>query len=239
MDIRTTQVTPDIWMLEFAVGQAYALRLRGGSGWAMVDAGLPGHAERILDTLAGLGAAPGELREIVITHAHMDHVGSAAELAAATGARILAGAGDAAVIRGEAPEPPPVLQEWEVPIFESVGESLGDIPRTLQAPCRVDRELGEGDTLDWGEEARVIHLPGHTAGSVGVHLPSSGVLFTGDTIANAGQLTPGVFNTDRQGVLTSFRRQASLSDVDIACFGHGTPIVGGAGEALRGAAGEA
>lgn len=227
MDI--SPVTDRIRMLRFTVGQAYALSLPGG-GWSLVDAGLPGHAEEILDALGGLGAAPGDLRDIVLTHAHVDHTGSAAGLAAATGARVLAGAADAPVIRGDAPGPEPVLQDWEIPVFAAVHANL---PLPHEAPpCRVDVELADGDTLDWGEEVRVVHVPGHTPGSIALHLPSSGVLFTGDTIANVQQLMPGVFNLDHELMLTSFRRQAEL-DVETVCFGHGDPIVGGAGAALR------
>ncbi|MEU4211533.1 MBL fold metallo-hydrolase [Streptomyces sp. NPDC026206] len=230
-----TQVTPSLWMFTFTAGQAYAVRMPGGAGWALVDTGLPEHAERILDALADLGARPGDLKEIVLTHSHMDHTGSAAALAAATGARVLAGAADAPVIRGEIPEPPPVLEEWEVPLYESVHAALADVPPVT--PCRVDRELGEGDVLDWGEEVRVLAVPGHTAGSVALHLTSSGVLFTGDTIANVQQLMPGVFNVDRQQAVASFHRQAAL-DVQTACFGHGAPLTVGAGAALRAAAGQ-
>ncbi|MEU3350556.1 MBL fold metallo-hydrolase [Streptomyces sp. NPDC037389] len=228
--IETSQVTPNIWMMTFAVGQAYAVRLPGAEGWALVDTGLPGHAERILDELARLGARPEDVREIVLTHFHVDHVGSAAELAEATGARVLAGAGDAAVIRGALQGPPPVLEDWEVPLFESVQPGLVGVPPVR--PCRVDRELGEGDVLEWGEEVRVVPVPGHTEGSTALHLTRSGVLFTGDTIANAGELMLGVFNVDRPRAVASFRRQSTLG-VQTACFGHGTPIVGGAGEALK------
>ncbi|MFF4155477.1 MBL fold metallo-hydrolase [Streptomyces sp. NPDC001678] len=216
-------------MMTFSVGQSYAVRLPGAEGWALVDTGLPGHAERILDELAKLGARPEDVREIVLTHSHIDHVGSAADLAAATGARVLAGAGDAAVIRGAVPEPP-VLEDWEVPIYESVQTGLVGVPAAR--PCRVDRELGEGDVLDWGEEVRVVPVPGHTEGSTALHLTRSGVLFTGDTIANVGELMLGVFNVDRPRAVASFRRQSTLG-VQTACFGHGTPIVGGAGEALK------
>ncbi len=232
LKVETSQVTPNIWMLNFVVGQAYAVRW--SDGWALVDTGLPDRAEPVLDALAGLGARPEDVRDIVLTHSHIDHSGSAADLAAATGARVLAGAGDAAVVRGELPEPPPVLEEWEVPIFESVQATLGELA-TLRRPCRIDRELVDGDTLDWGEEVRVVAVPGHTAGSVALHLTSSGVLFTGDTIANVQEVMLGVFNTDRQQAIASFHRQAAL-DVQTACFGHGAPIVGGAGEALRAAA---
>ncbi|WP_414169542.1 MBL fold metallo-hydrolase [Streptoverticillium reticulum] len=229
MDI--TPVIDRIWMLRFPVGQAYALRL-ADAGWALVDTGLPGYADEILDALGSLGAAPEDLRDIVLTHAHFDHTGSAAGLAAATGARVLAGAADAPVVRGDAPGPEPVLRDWEIPVFEAV-HAHANLPLPHAAPpCPVDVELADGDTLDWGEEARVVHVPGHTPGSIALHLPSSGVLFTGDTIANVQQLMPGVFNLDQEKTLASFRRQAEL-DVETACFGHGDPIVGGAGAALR------
>ncbi|MEU7167277.1 MBL fold metallo-hydrolase [Streptomyces morookaense] len=218
-----THVTDRIGMLRFPVGQAYAVRLPAG-GWALVDTGLPGYADEIL------AALDGDVRDIVLTHAHFDHTGSAAALAAATGARVLAGAADAPVVRGTAPGPEPVLQDWEIPVFEAVHANL-PLPHTAP-PCPVDVELVDGDTLDWGEEVRVVHVPGHTPGSIALHLPSSGVLFTGDTIANVQQLMPGVFNVDHEQVLASFRRQAEL-DVETACFGHGDPIVGGAGAALR------
>ncbi|GHF66292.1 MBL fold metallo-hydrolase [Streptomyces mashuensis] len=227
------EVTPGIWMLTFAAGQAYVLRR--AHGWMLVDTGLPAHAGDVLDALAGLGAGPRDVRDIVLTHSHLDHAGSAADLADATGARVLAGAADAPVIRGDVPEPPPVLEEWEVPLYEEVHARIGIPPRTPVRPCRVDRELGEGDVLDWDEEVRVVEVPGHTAGSIALHLTRSGVLFTGDTIANMGGISPSVFHVDRPRAVASFLRQATLH-VDTACFGHGAPLVGGAGEALREAA---
>lgn len=220
-------------MFTFAVGQSYAVRRRDGAGWALVDAGLPGNERPVLEALARLGARPEDVKDIVLTHFHVDHRGSAAALAAATGARVLAGAPDAPVIRGEVPEPPPVLEDWEVALWESVQSGLADVPPA--GPCRVDVELADGDVLDWGEEVRVVAVPGHTDGSIALHLTSSGVLFTGDTIAGVPHVMLGVFNTDRRRALESFRRQAEL-DVQTACFGHGAPVVGGAGQALREAA---
>ncbi|MCQ4046143.1 MBL fold metallo-hydrolase [Streptantibioticus rubrisoli] len=223
--METVQLTTDIWMLRFAVGQAYAVRI--ADGFALVDCGAAGAERDILAALSGLGARPQDLRQIVLTHSHNDHAGSAAALVAATGATVAAGAADAPVIRGTVPEPPPVLLDWERPIFDSVAATVPPMP-----PCRVDRELADGDLLDWGVAARVLHIPGHTAGSVAVHLPDAGVVFTGDTVANVERLMLGVFNVDREQAAQSFRRIAEL-DVDIACFGHGEPILQGAGDALR------
>jgi glyoxylase-like metal-dependent hydrolase (beta-lactamase superfamily II) len=222
-----SQLTDCVWMLRFRVGQAYILRLP--HGYALIDCGWAGAEQQILDALAGVGGAPGDLRGILLTHGHPDHYGSAAALVEATGAQVLAGAADAPVIRGHATMPDPVLLDWERPIHEvnSVGPAA--------PPVRVDRELSDGDTLDWGVPARVVHVPGHTPGSIALHLPSSGILFAGDTIANVGRLIPGAFHIDARQAVESFRKQAAL-DVDTACFGHGDPLTTGAGATLRAAA---
>ena len=96
----------------------------------------------------------------------------------------------------------------------------------------VDRELVDGDMLDFGGGAEILAIPGHTEGSIAIHLPSHGVLFTGDTIANVGSVMLGTFNQDRAQTVASFRRLATL-DVETACFGHGEPIASGAGTKLR------
>ena len=167
----------------------------------------------------------------MLTHAHVDHCGSAAELRASTAAPVLAGAGDAAVIRSEADMAPPVLEDWEKPILERVSVGLPD----TAPPVPVDRDLVDGDVLDFGGGAEVLAIPGHTQGSIAIHLPRHGVLFTGDTIANVGTVMLGTFNQDRAQTVASFRRLAAL-DIEAACFGHGEPITSDAGDRIREAA---
>jgi glyoxylase-like metal-dependent hydrolase (beta-lactamase superfamily II) len=58
------------------------------------------------------------------------------------------------------------------------------------------------------------------------------VLFTGDTVANVGNLMLGTFNQDRARTVASFQRLAAL-DVETGCFGHGEPITTAAGDRLR------
>ncbi|WP_234783580.1 MBL fold metallo-hydrolase [Mycolicibacterium celeriflavum] len=164
----------------------------------------------------------------MLTHGHVDHTGSAAELRESTGATVMAGAGDAAAIRAGAAVAPPVFEEWEVPIHERVAAGL---PAAAD-PVPVDRELHDGDVLDFGGGAEILSVPGHTEGSIAIHLPRHGVLLTGDTIANVGTVMLGTFNQDRARTVASFRRLAAL-DVDTACFGHGEPIVSDAGARLR------
>ena len=89
--------------------------------------------------------------------------------------------------------------------------------------------------LDVAGGAYVIATPGHTDGSIAVYLPTHDILFTGDTIANVGEVTLGVFNLDRARTIESFR---ALADIDsrTACFGHGDPIDVDAAAHLRRAA---
>jgi glyoxylase-like metal-dependent hydrolase (beta-lactamase superfamily II) len=99
-------------------------------------------------------------------------------------------------------------------------------------PVPVDRELVDGDVLDFDGGAEILAIAGHTDGSIAIHLPSDGVLFTGDTIANVGTVMLGTFNQDRARIVVSFHRLATL-DIETACFGHGEPIPSDAGHRIR------
>jgi glyoxylase-like metal-dependent hydrolase (beta-lactamase superfamily II) len=133
---------------------------------------------------------------------------------------------DAPVIRGDQPETPPNLTEFERPIAEAV------MPRVPQArPVAVDREVEDGDTTTGG--GVIVGVPGHTPGSIALLVPDRRVLFTGDTIAfHEGTPILGVFNIDREEAIRSVRKQAQL-DFDAVCFGHGDPIATDAGERIR------
>ncbi|MEL5959390.1 MBL fold metallo-hydrolase [Streptomyces sp. CLV115] len=228
------QVTPTVWQLAFPVGHVHFVRLP--DGYALIDTAVPGSAPAILDALKRLGGRPEDLRHIVLTHSHIDHMGSAADLVGATGARVLAGAMDAPVIRGTAPEPQPVYTSPEHVLHEQItaGFAEADVRPPRHVP--VDVELHDGDTIDgWGEPVHVLHVPGHTPGSIALHLPSSGVLFPGDNIATAeGRAILGPFNVDREQAVASFRRLASL-DVETLCVPHGEPVPKGASAVLRAA----
>lgn len=216
-------------MLRFPIGQAYLWQ--DGEGLTLIDAGNVESAAGIEEAIRSLGLLPERLERIVLTHCHRDHVGAAGELAARWGARVLAHRLDAPVIRGERPVPEPVLLDWEIPLYAH-GMTVPEAP-----PTRVDRELEDGDALGFGDGAYVVHAPGHTDGSIGVHLPRHGVLFAGDCIAAVGPLMLGVFNVDRARAIDSFHHLAGLAP-SIACFGHGDPLTVDTAAALAKAAAE-
>ncbi|MEV7544717.1 MBL fold metallo-hydrolase [Streptomyces sp. NPDC089915] len=224
------EVLPNrLHMLRFPIGQAYLWQDRSGEALTLVDSGPAGAADAIEGAMRSLGLAPERLERIVLTHCHRDHVGSAGELAARLGAEALAHRLDAPVVRGERPVPEPVLLDWEIPLYAH-GLTVPEAP-----PTPVDRELEDGEVLPFGGGAVVVHSPGHTPGSIGVHLPEHGVLFTGDCVAGVGEVMPGVFNTDRAQAVASFHRLAALAPA-VACFGHGDPRTEDTARALREAA---
>ncbi|BAU81526.1 metallo-beta-lactamase-like protein [Streptomyces laurentii] len=221
---------PQLHLLRFPIGQAYLWR--DGEDSTLIDAGWAGSAAAIETGLREAGLDPSRLRRIVLTHAHRDHVGAAGELADRFGAEILAHPLDAPIIRGELPVPEPDLLDWERPLYEH-GLTVPVAP-----PTRVDRELADGEVLDFGDGAVVVHTPGHTPGSLAVHLPRHGVLFTGDTVASVPDVMFGVFHVDRAAALASMRRLAALRP-SVLCCGHGDPVTTDTAERLARAAEQA
>jgi glyoxylase-like metal-dependent hydrolase (beta-lactamase superfamily II) len=225
MDAPTPRpVAPGVSWLEFPLGHVYLWDW--GDGLTVIDTGVPGSAEAILGAVASLGRRPADVTEIVLSHFHYDHTGSAAELARRTGARVLAHPADAPVIRGQQPGAPPRLTELERPLAEMVVGDLASLPGPPAPPVEVDQEVQDGDRTAGG--GLIVAVPGHTPGSIALLVPHLGVLFTGDTIASSdGMPILGPFNIDRLAAIDSVRKQARLS-FEVACFGHGAPLVGGA-----------
>ncbi len=141
-------------MLRTPLVQAYAVR--HSDGFDLIDASVAGQDDSILAALAGIaGSRPEDvtIADVLLTHAHDDHTGSASALADRTGARVLAPAADAPVIEGVAPAPPPELRDWEIPIYE---QTLPQVPPA--PPVSVDVRVGHGAPLvgDAGARLRAV-----------------------------------------------------------------------------------
>jgi glyoxylase-like metal-dependent hydrolase (beta-lactamase superfamily II) len=229
------EIIPNVHLIPGMRGANAYLLL--GDPLTLVDTGMPGSEGAILGYIECLDLAAADLGRIVITHHHLDHVGGLAALQRRTGAQVLAHPGDAPFISGVQPPPPAqsavmrLLFRLLAPVF----------PQADPAP--VDATLQDGDRLDTFAPpsagllggATVVHVPGHTPGSIALHFPSERLLICGDVINHRGSQLgppPKPFTADMDQALASLRRLAGL-EFDVLCPGHGLPLVGGAGEAVR------
>jgi glyoxylase-like metal-dependent hydrolase (beta-lactamase superfamily II) len=195
-----------------------------GRAPVLVDTGVPGSGAKILQRIAEHGIDPDDITAIVVTHAHIDHFGSAAELHRTTGAPVLAHRADAgqyAIGRIREPYLPTgrfgrVLNR--LPAFHADAEPF--VPQLLiDSPTALH---------DFGVDARIMPTPGHTAGSVSV-LTDAGDLVAGDLVAGSflGMLARRPanppFHDDPVGNLASLRAMLALNPTAIH-VGHGGPL---------------
>jgi glyoxylase-like metal-dependent hydrolase (beta-lactamase superfamily II) len=164
--------------------------LIGVHGCVLVDAGLPGSERKIERALRQRGLGWHDIKLIAITHAHVDHAGSAASLRALSGAPIVAHAGDLDYYLRKKPMRF-CATGWFGHLFLRMGLILQ--PYT---PFTPDLLLQAGEALDlapYGLDGWVRHTPGHTAGSLSVEL-ASGDAMVGDLLAS-GILLGGIVRT--------------------------------------------
>jgi glyoxylase-like metal-dependent hydrolase (beta-lactamase superfamily II) len=210
------------------LGGVAVFLIDASDGVTVIDAGMPDKVERIMSGIRSIGRMPTDVNHVLITHYHNDHVGSLADLAESVRARVWAPRGDAEIIRdgGRAPS----MEHRGV-----LGTMLSRVMRPVeQRPNPVDHEVSEGEEVPVAGGIRVLDSPGHTGGHVAYLWPhGDGVLFAGDAASNIfGRLDVMPVCEDFEVAERSF---AALGghDYNAAGFGHGKPIVSGAGDALR------
>ena len=202
----------------------------------IVDAGVA--TERAFDALvsglAGHGLAPGDIKRIVLTHKHIDHIGNAWRIREQSAAEIFIHESEVEALRDVDPSGEEFgglvrerLLDWNVP-----AAVLPDTSQTFQwaiEPADAT-QLADGMRLPTAEgELEVIHTPGHTLGSVCLRFGQS--LFSGDHVLP--DISPNIGGGDmrRRGLLehyfNSLRKIAGLVGDGVQVFpGHGMPFSG-------------
>lgn len=214
--------------------------LEGSDGIRIVDPGWSGEANLLAlrTSLVGLGFVLDDIREVIATHHHPDHLGIAPRLRELVGARIVMSADERAVlahqVRPQRRDPELYrrqLEGWGVPAGRR-----DDMVRSLTAgPPQItdvepDAVVVDGDELDWsGHALRVVMTPGHTDGHLCLVDVDRAVVYTGDHVLpgiNSG-LGLGTLG-DRNALADYLGSLARLAPYDdwLALPGHERPFEG-------------
>lgn len=196
-------------------------------GITLIDAGLPGHWSDLIRELESIGRPLADVRGLVLTHGDSDHIGFAERLRRETGAPVYIHADDAHRARtGEKPKTPMGPAR--------LGATLGFFTYGLRKNALRTRyvqgvaEVSDGDVLDLPGAPVVIGMPGHSPGSIAVHVPIAEAVFVGDALTTRHVLTgregaqPAPFTDEPARALASLDRLAPLN-ASWVLPGHGAP----------------
>ncbi|GAA2434126.1 MBL fold metallo-hydrolase [Streptomyces macrosporus] len=217
--------------------------VKEGDAVTLVDTGYPEDRESLLASLAAVGADPGAVAAVLITHAHSDHIGSAEFLRAEYGTPVLAHREEVPHVRRD------VLQQVSVGRILANGWRPGVLPWAVHAlrsggkretPVAEPREFPSAGPLDLPGRPVPVHTPGHTDGHSAYHLPDAGILITGDALVSGHptsplrgpHLLPRMFHHDRARALASLAALEEL-DADVLLPGHGPVHRGSPRAAVR------
>ena len=230
------EISPGVHRIENVTGSNAVLLV--DEQMAVVDTGISGNGEAIVDYIRKIGRSPSDLRWILVTHFHFDHSGSAAELHDLTDAEVVAHKnetetgpdGKFLLIKGDEGESPPIWYRWAQ---RGVGRTRvrRDIHDTF-----VDTTVDDGDVIPILGGMRIIHTPGHTPGSICPILEGPQVLFLGDSVLNnVDRLSrPLMWDRRKRRTLDSSLHMLRELEAHVACFGHGPPLTEEVMDSVRG-----
>lgn len=207
----------------------------------VVDAGVPGHWQQLLEGLDALGHSLANVAALVLTHGHVDHIGFAERLRETAGVPVLVHEADEALASGtETGSASEVMWNLWRPAVLGLLFELGRNGGLSVPPVKTVEIFEDGAVLSVPGAPRVIHGPGHSMGSCALYLPDREVLLCGDMLATVdiktgrarGPQLMSMFNADRERAAESLNQIESLGWVTLLP-GHGDPWRGEMNEAVE------
>jgi glyoxylase-like metal-dependent hydrolase (beta-lactamase superfamily II) len=196
-------------------------------GVTVIDAGLAGHWRELLAELKTMGRSVDDVRGVVLTHGDSDHIGFAERLRRDHGVPVFVHTADAERARG-GDKPKVVMGPKRLgPVIGFFAYGLRKAGWRTTYLTEVT-EVSDGEVLPLPGSPRVIGMPGHSPGSIAVHVPVADAVFVGDALTTRHVLTgrtgiqPAPFTDDPALALESLGRLAGLK-ASWVLPGHGAP----------------
>lgn len=204
--------------LPFGTGTVNCYLIKVDDGHILIDTGGSKNRKAILRELESVGCRPGSLKLIVLTHGDFDHTGNAAFLRKTLGGKIAMHHDDLRMVeQGDMfanRKKPNILIRKLLPRFSGFGKSERFTPDFI---IKDDDDLNE-----YGVDARVISIPGHSRGSIGI-MTAGGVLFCGDLLENVDEPRLNSLTDDLTVANASLQKLKNMG-VGTVYPGHGKPF---------------
>jgi glyoxylase-like metal-dependent hydrolase (beta-lactamase superfamily II) len=231
------QVAPGVERVNEFVINCYLVEEAGSL--TLVDAGIGANWGLLLAGLANIGRSLADIDAVLLTHAHVDHIGMADRIRAEAPARVHIHEADRdALLAGKRPPNAPdnTVGLWTALRHGFAYRLLWYLARhgALSTPVVAEASaFADGQVVDAPGHPRIVHAPGHTPGSAAILFEDRGVLCTGDAIVTLNavngstgpRLAPAAFSSDPSGAFASLARLEGLS-AELILPGHGEPFRG-------------
>ncbi|MCX6688231.1 MAG: MBL fold metallo-hydrolase [Methanoregula sp.] len=211
------QITPHIHAIKTPLGPSpdrfVHVYLVYGDSITLIDTGFSGSEKLVTEYIRSTGRDPSEIRLIILTHAHPDHIGSAKAIRDLTGCMVAAHPLDA-----------PAIENVDPMLLKSPSPG---VPPLVGGPVPIGRLLDDGDTISVGRHLtlEVLHTPGHTPGSISLLLQEKMALFTGDAVQAPGRAP---IYTDPIALVRSIKRLEKIPAIKHYFPAHDMPAKGDA-----------
>lgn len=207
-------------ILQFGIiklGTVNCYLIKNGIDYILIDTGPSNRRNELERELENAGCKPGNLKFILLTHGDFDHTGNARYLREKFGAKITMHQDD----RGITEQGNMFWNRKSNFFFKIIAPIIFGFGNSER--FKPDFSINEGDNFsEYGFDAKVIYLPGHSKGSIGI-LTSDGNLFCGDLLTNIAKPTLNSIMDDIDAANVSIEKIKNLN-INVIYPGHGKPF---------------
>jgi glyoxylase-like metal-dependent hydrolase (beta-lactamase superfamily II) len=208
----------DITIIELSFVNAFLVK--ANEGFILIDTGLPMHWEKLDSALTSAGCLPGKLKLVIITHGDLDHTGNCARLQEKYKCKIAIHKDDSFMVENGIR-----LKRKARTLSAKIFMTIMKMRRKKSAipTFKPDMTLTEGQRLsEYGIDATIIHIPGHTKGSIGI-MTDDGILFSGDTFNNMRKPELATYIENSDDLKNTYARLKKMN-IKTIYPGHGKPF---------------